>query len=220
MAREIQPWERLIKESEPAWVAFETYRKMTPPRRLRGVTRDLHKSLTLIGGWSRLHHWVNRVRAYDAWRQAEELRAEREALAVEARKWAKRMIALREVEWERGAALGTRVEAMLKFPLVRQVTRTEKDEKGNVKAITEVHPAKWTFDTLSRWVELESKLKRLAAGVPVQSTAQEIGGPGGGPIQTASGFTPEELERAIQHVENRIRVRAAQKERAEKAAHA
>lgn len=63
----LEPWERLPVESSPAWEAFVLYRDGGPARTIRGVCRQLHKSLTLIGRWSVRHKWVERAGGWDAY---------------------------------------------------------------------------------------------------------------------------------------------------------
>lgn len=60
-----EPWERQQGETEKAFEAFQLYLKMGSGRTLKEVTKVLHKSLVLIGGWSSKWGWVERCRAYD-----------------------------------------------------------------------------------------------------------------------------------------------------------
>lgn len=59
------PWERAEKEGTEAWEAFCCYRDMGFQRSVRKVALELHKSSTLIGGWSSTHGWEARCRAWD-----------------------------------------------------------------------------------------------------------------------------------------------------------
>jgi hypothetical protein len=61
----MNPWDRQPGEGARAFEAFEAYRRMGPGRSLRNVARLLHKSAPLMQRWSRLHHWVARVEAWD-----------------------------------------------------------------------------------------------------------------------------------------------------------
>ncbi len=64
-----QPWERLPKESDPAWEAFVRYRDMPEETGLhRSITRleqNLNKSRACLGNWSSKYNWVERCKAYD-----------------------------------------------------------------------------------------------------------------------------------------------------------
>lgn len=60
------PWERNPRESQPAWEAFCTYRDMGQERSVRRAARSLHKSLTVVGGWSSRWRWPDRCAAWDS----------------------------------------------------------------------------------------------------------------------------------------------------------
>lgn len=59
------PWERQDSETPAAFSAFAAYRDMGPARSITKVARQLDKSRTLIGRWSRSHAWVLRAQAFD-----------------------------------------------------------------------------------------------------------------------------------------------------------
>ena len=51
--RDTEPWERLEGEGVKAYEAFSVYRELGEERSIRAVAKQLNKSTTLIGRWSR-----------------------------------------------------------------------------------------------------------------------------------------------------------------------
>ena len=64
-SKSVEPWERQLNESTPAFEAFSTYLNMGNERTLRRLAQELNKSLTLVGKWSSTWNWQERIRAYD-----------------------------------------------------------------------------------------------------------------------------------------------------------
>lgn len=63
--RDTEPWERLEGEGVKAYEAFSVYLELGEERSIRAVAKQLNKSTTLIGRWSRTYKWVERTAAYD-----------------------------------------------------------------------------------------------------------------------------------------------------------
>ena len=60
-------WERRPDESAKAYAAFVAYMRMDPAKRsIRAVGQKIGKTRATLEGWSNTHHWVDRVRAWDA----------------------------------------------------------------------------------------------------------------------------------------------------------
>lgn len=58
---------RVERESEEAWAAFQTYRDLGFGRSIAKVAKQHGKSMPLMTAWSAKHHWVSRARSYDRW---------------------------------------------------------------------------------------------------------------------------------------------------------
>lgn len=85
----VDPWERQSHESPQAFEAFAVYRDLGPARSVTKVARELGKSRTLLGRWSRQYAWVMRAAAYDRERDRLFLAEQRQARRDIARRHAK-----------------------------------------------------------------------------------------------------------------------------------
>lgn len=147
-------WDRQPSESARAFAAFCVYRDDGPGRSLRGVVDKTGTKLAQIGVLSRRYRWVSRVEAYDAHMARLEQAAREQALEAEAQKWAQRRLEQREREWETAKTLQERAMQMLAHPM----TRTKTEDGKSV-----IVPAGWWMRDIPAFVDLASKLARLAS---------------------------------------------------------
>ena len=124
-------------------------------------------------------NWRARADAYDG-HQADE----RE------RQWQERQLEIRETGWKAAQALIAKAREMIESPLYR----TKTDDDG----ATIMEPARWSFDTASRYIDIAAKLARLSAGLEterqridvhelIQTAALEVG--------AEAGLPPDEIAR-------------------------
>jgi len=63
---EQRPWERMEREGEKPWAAFQIFLNLPAPRRLQEVAdRVGHSSKELVSRWSSRYKWTARSLAYD-----------------------------------------------------------------------------------------------------------------------------------------------------------
>ena len=139
-------FEQQPRESAKAFAAFSLYLSLGPERSLATVAQKLHKSVTMLGRWSRKFDWPARVQAYMAHlAEAERLAIQGQALekAVE---WHQKHEAVRREAWR---------EAEETIAMVRQA-REEWQVKGRLPG----------WEGMARMLELAFKLKQFAAGMP------------------------------------------------------
>lgn len=136
------PWERWDDETDVAYAAFIQYRDLGPLHRsLSEVSRQVGKSKTLLGRWSRRHSWVDRVNAWDT-----EIRLKAEARMIEERE---QMLSFHAKVGRAG--LNVVAEAIIGNP---------------AKRIAPLDPAKLSPHEIARLAEVFSRLERQARGEP------------------------------------------------------
>lgn len=168
-----EPFDRRPQESARAYEAFRLYIEMGPNRSLPAVGAKLGKSVALMERWSSRWKWRWRARSYDDSMQRQEEAAKAAALKGKMVDWAKRQERIKERDWEQGEALREKVEAILKFPLSKVVTKKDGKE-------IHIYPVKFSVQMAARMLEVASERQRLAAGMATEKT--EITGAEGGPV--------------------------------------
>ena len=145
-----KPWQRLPKETAPAFAAFQKYLKMGPKRSLAAVSgrgKGKKQASGNITRWSMTHLWVSRASAYDEHLASIAQGRAEDAIGDRAEIWAHRRADLREQEWDIAAELLTEARAALK----RLVAHNEK------------HNVPMAPIDIARFIELSDKLSRLSA---------------------------------------------------------
>lgn len=173
----IDPWDRLPRESSEAYAAFCVFRDLGPTRTLAAAYRayregtqrhprgtfsddasDKSAGLQVPGSWKKTrisNNWNARAEAYDTHllRSATEARAS--ALAVGGEKWLQRRDEQREYEWQ----LRSRAAKLID----RELSRLEEADPSNPPSIGEV----------LRLVDMAVKVGRLACEMETDRTTSQ-----------------------------------------------
>lgn len=173
----IKSWLRQTNESAKAYEAAKCYFEMGAKRTLEAVSQKLGKSKTICDRWSRTFDWVNRAQAYDDHQNELQEKAREKAAQVEAEKWAKRREELRNEEWKLAERIHSKLAQMLEFPVYQVEHTNEHGQQMTIK------PLNWSVRDVTRMAETVAKLYRTSAGMPVETTRQEITGADGGAIE-------------------------------------
>ena len=64
MTEDLKPWERLPRETDKAWAAFQSYRDT--PAAERNVRKLNRESNATTAQWALKYHWTERAQAWDA----------------------------------------------------------------------------------------------------------------------------------------------------------
>lgn len=150
----MRAFERQEGETAKSFAAFKVYRDLGLQRSLRRTAELVYgegtKSVRRIEKWSSQHDWYSRARAWDDYHEM----LRREAVAEYEREQgvdlAYRSAKLQEEVLASKEALLQRIEQMLEWPIEHRVT--ERDEGG--KEVTHVYPAKWTYTTIVRALQI------------------------------------------------------------------
>lgn len=151
-------WELQPGETPKAWAAWEVYRDLPDETRsVRELARTLGKFPQTFNGWSVKWHWPERIHELRLEQNRKIREAELAAMCKEAAKFAVRRAGLREEQFDLSTKLMAKVEAMLAFPLTKQVV--SKDGKE-----IHIHPVKWTLETMCSAARSAMHLRALALG--------------------------------------------------------
>lgn len=198
----VNPWDLQSGETPRAFAGFRLYLEMGPDRSIQAAYRksrgypidaDRHADGTFLN-WSRKHSWIKRALAYDAQNAADYDAALKKAREKEAEKWSKRQDTIREHEYSMAERLRKVAGKMLDTPLIEKLI-----EGGPDGEITKLVPANWKMGDAAKFLEVFSKLARMAAQMATNTERRELTGEDGGPIQTErtvilDGLEDDELE--------------------------
>jgi transposase len=142
-------WEQQPDEPAHTYEAARTYFDLGPRRSLRQAAQQCQISQSTLTRWSARYGWVERARAYDAYRLKLEDEERKlileEAARTEAQKWHERMSLEREEEWHTAQALLAKAREMLSRPL---------------------EDTKWNWRDAGVMIDQAARLVRTAAGPP------------------------------------------------------
>jgi hypothetical protein len=149
-------FEKQPGESDRAWAGFQIYRDL-------GQARSIDKAYRIYTGqkesdkrasgrftkWSQDHDWLDRAQAYDDYhemvrREAIEQYERREGVDL-----TRRAVRVQEELLGVKELLLLKLQAMAQWPL----ERTEEESEDG-KTIVHIYPARWSFSTLIRAIEV------------------------------------------------------------------
>jgi len=167
---ETKPWERQRDSTgrlEPnRWFdRFTLFRLMGPNRSL---TELCNRWRTEKGRKRRgypLWNWRDKAKEWD-WRGRAEAWDEHNRQEMEA-EWVARRQETREQEWASSKQLLDRIEQMLVYPL----SEATQSEDGMT---TIIKPVRWSQHDVARFMEVASKLRRLATGMETERGSIEF----------------------------------------------
>ena len=128
--RDTEPWERLEGEGVKAYEAFSVYLELGEERSIRAVAKQLNKSTTLIGRWSRTYQWVERTAAYDVdvQRKAHAQMADRH-ISIALKLQEKALQALKDMD-------PSEIDPKNLVAFIREATKLERENRMELEADT------------------------------------------------------------------------------------
>jgi hypothetical protein len=94
------PWERLPRETNPAWRAFQVYRDLGLERTMAKAAKALDLASSLLWEWSKRWDWVDRSQAWDAYQQRLKDEAHDLAMQEAALLWERRRLKAAGCKWD------------------------------------------------------------------------------------------------------------------------
>ena len=150
-------FDQLGQETAKAFAAFKAYCDLGPDRTTEAVAKKFQKSVSLIRRWATKHQWSARAKDFDQHLQKIAHEAEEAALHKSAGKWAVRIAAVREKDYQ----------------MAQQV-------RAKALRILKAKETKATFGDAVRALKIASDLERLACNMATGKT--EVTGPDNTPI--------------------------------------
>lgn len=199
---DLDPWERQPNESENAWVAFQAYRDLDPPRSLKRAGAVIGKGSRYCESLSSTWKWQKRVQAYERYLDAQRRKEFAEAnKAVEVRQ--------RATMEDASAVLAAPIEAFLK-------KAREYHERGEelFDQLTTAQLQALAIEAV-RYLPQLIQTERLVTGLSIDPSG--AGGAHGGKeeaIRALESASRDELERILYGEGERDDGRAAQLEAA------
>lgn len=179
-----QPWEQLKNEGSGAFGLLNVFLELGPDRTVEEVAGRTGRNEKLVKKISKKFRWESRSRAFDQYLANAELNAAKRRLERDAVKWVKRFGDLREQEYEAAQKLLRKANEMLAFPLTRhtitessgpEIIDFETGERVPTKKTTIiVEPVKFAIKDIPVYVEMYSKLSRMAMGKETERTLVNV----------------------------------------------
>lgn len=159
-------WGKQKAEPDKAYQAFLIY-CLDGVRSLPALAYQSKIGYNSLNTWAKKYEWPSRAAQYDEYVSRKAQALANDQAAKEAEYWAGIRKEIRENEVALGRALVTRMKAMLDFPL-EEVTTEENGKKIIIK------PVKWSQRDIARFLEVYSKVSRLAADMETDHNTIEL----------------------------------------------
>lgn len=185
-----ESWQQQPGETGNAYRAFAIFRDL-------GRTRSVGKAYRMYSGrpdaklissgfkkWRYKHHWDERAHAWDERTERAADQARMETVVTLARRqgeaeinWVEQRQKTREKELDFANRLMAKASDMLEIALIRRKVIPADAAAGRPE--THIYePAKWTFKTVTEFLDLATRLRRMACELPIAVIKDDK--PGGG----------------------------------------
>lgn len=154
----MRAFERQQGETQKAYLAFQKYLELGPERTLALASDAVYgrskngvrkKPVGQVDKWSRQFDWHQRAQAWDDTLQMARLEAVEQAERDRIKTFAERERHLDDEILGLKELLVPKLKQMAEFPLARTTT-----ESKDGKEITNIYPARWSFNTLIKAIEV------------------------------------------------------------------